>query len=154
MVNPMLHPTRSRLKKGNCLLEVTQLIHRSRIQTPGSGSLSLCLLAALRHISSPLEPQFPGCLKHDSVFLSHVFLGTRSRLAEVGVGGHLRSTPSDGDPTYAGFAVLNMHSAQGHSKCDCHSKPTEKEQGGVCEGRGQLWLLSLLITFHWREFVR
>lgn len=71
-------------------------------------------------------------------------LGTCFMLVEEE--GDLCATSSDRDSSYGGFAILNMHSAQGHSKSNCHFRPSGKDQGGVCEGHGQLRLLSLLIT--------
>ena len=97
MVNPTLHRTRLRLKKGNCLLDITQLISGSRFQTPGSASLSLCPLAIPRHVSSPYEPQFSLWLKHNSIFLSHVafwaHVPDQLSLGEISVPHHQTGTP-------------------------------------------------------------
>lgn len=66
------------------------------------------------------------------------------------MGEDLCPTPSDRDPNYGDFAILNMQSVESLSRYAYHFNPTEKEQGRVFEGRFMghdgLWLLTLLTT--------
>lgn len=133
MVSPVLHLRRLRLKKGNCWLEVTQLIIRNRTQTQVQGPFMPTGCPSARLFTSLSLSFISG--SNTTVSLPQNILGTCSRLAEVGVGEisvpHQIGTPALPSQTYTLHKVTPSVTATPSPQ-----KKSKEEHVKVITGRG------------------